>query len=327
MNDTSPGPRRGRCLAALMSLMCFALAAPLIALDAAAGSAPLSPPAHPDNRACLRCHAMVTLAYRDGDTGKLVDLFIDPRGLAESVHGQLTCVKCHAQDYRYYPHPPTATSEQLACVGCHTQDPARSDYPFQAIAAQYAKSVHANSDDPQAQGFGCYSCHDPHGFRVSTVGKPLAEIVQDDNRVCLSCHEQVRDPLSDLHRWLPNREAHWMAVRCVECHTPPAVGADETQRVSHRILPAKESNLTCVNCHSGNQRLLGRLYAYRSREDLARDGLFAKAVFNEAYVVGLSRSPLIDALGLVVIGLTALGLMAHGVGRYRAHQRSRERQP
>jgi len=324
MNDPSPGPRRRRRLAVVSS---FGMAVLLQTLGATAAAPSATAAAPLQDRACLRCHAMATLAYRDDTTGRLVDLFIDPGRLAASVHGKLACVECHAADYRYYPHPQTATGERLDCVGCHQEERAPTDYSFQAITAQYAKSIHANSDDSQTQGFGCHSCHDPHGFRVSPVGKPLGAIVRDANRVCLTCHAQVRDPVSDLHRWLPNRDAHWTAVRCVECHTPMAVSTDETHRVSHQILPAKESNLTCVNCHSGSQPLLSRLYAYRSKEDLARDGLFAKAVFNEAYVVGMSRSPLIDGLGLAVIGLTALGLAAHGVGRYRACQRSRGKQP
>ncbi|WP_295388745.1 cytochrome c3 family protein [uncultured Thiodictyon sp.] len=295
----------------------------LCTLGAAAASA--DPPA--DNRACLRCHGMATLAYRDGITGNLIDLSIDPGRLAGSVHGKVACVKCHAQGYRDYPHPQDARREQLDCVGCHREAHERISYPFEAIAGQFAKSIHATGDDPKLRGFGCHSCHDPHAFRVSTVGKPLGEIVMDDNAVCLSCHAQVTDPLSDRHRWLPKREAHWAAVRCIECHTPIAVGGDGAQRVSHQILAGKESNSTCVNCHSGSQRLLSRLYAYRSQEDLARDGLFGKAVFNEAYVVGLSRSPLIDRLSLAFIGVTALGLMAHGLGRYLAYRRSRGKQP
>jgi predicted CXXCH cytochrome family protein len=319
MNEKPPTPRRGRRLTTAQSSVLAALLVTIGTIDAEPPPT-LDPPT--DNRACLRCHAMATLAYRDGTTGGLVDLFIDPGPWAGSVHGELACIKCHAPDFRYYPHPQSATSEQLDCVGCHRQDQERTDYPFQVIAGQYAESIHATSDDPKARGFGCYSCHDPHAFRVSKVGRPLVQIVRDDNRVCLSCHAEVRDPLRDLHQWLPNRDAHWAAVRCIECHTPIA-GGDEAQRVSHRILPAKESNLTCVNCHSGNQRLLSRLYAYRSKEDLARDGLLAKAVFNEAYVVGMSRSVLIDRLSLILIGLTALGLIAHGFGRYRAYQRSR----
>jgi hypothetical protein len=38
----------------------------------------------------------------------------------------------------------------------------------------------------------------------------------------------------------------------------------------------------------------------------------------------MSRSPLLDALGLSVIGLTLLVLIAHGWGRYRAYRRLRE---
>ena len=94
-----------------------------------------------------------------------------------------------------------------------------------------------------------------------------------------------------------------------------------------QILAAKDSNFDCVSCHSKEARLLDRLYQYRSETELARRGWLSQAVFNEAYVVGMSRSPLLDALGLGVIGLTLLGLIAHGWGRYRAYRRLREDRP
>ncbi|WP_304302905.1 nitrate reductase [Chromatium okenii] len=269
-----------------------------------------------DHNACLRCHAMTTLAYRDLDRNKIVNLSIDSQALAHSVHGKLSCVECHDGEFDRYPHQVDAQNPPLSCVSCHEEkdDAAERHYQFTTIEAEYKQSVHATSDAPEAEGFNCHSCHNPHQFRASQVGEPLANIIHADNQLCLSCHELARA----RHAWLPNQEKHWQAVRCLDCHTPLS---ENGQTVSHQILKAEASNHDCVNCHSKDSRLLNRLYQYRAATNLEHHGWINTAVFNEAYVVGMSRSPLLDRLALGVIGLTLLVLLAHGIGRYKAYQK------
>ncbi|WPL17569.1 decaheme c-type cytochrome, DmsE family [Thiorhodovibrio winogradskyi] len=277
-----------------------------------------------EQRACLRCHGMATMAYRDPESGEIVSLVVDQKAFNHSVHGDQPCSQCHADGYLDYPHAPEQPASELSCVQCHEDHPENTDrVNFTVIEREYQASVHALSDDPEAEGFHCHSCHDPHVFRASLLGRDIPEIVAYDNQICLSCHEQLRDPLSESHAWLPNRDKHWASVRCLECHTPLS---DNGRPVSHEILSAENSNVNCVECHSQGQGLLSRLYQYRSREDIEKQGFFAKAVFNEAYVVGMSRNPLIDRLALFILGLTVLVLAAHGYGRYRAYQALREQQ-
>lgn len=327
-SGTRPGPGLGR-LAAGLSLL-GALFAALPAPGAAAAPAPAAPP---DHRACLRCHAMSTLAYRDPQSGAIVDLAVDPRRLAGSVHGTLACTECHDRGYRDYPHPRALAAQLPDCVSCHQQrkyDQERQPdqaaqterYRFGTIDAEFRQSVHATSTDPAAQGFRCHSCHDPHGFKVSRPGQPIPAIVRDDNRVCRGCHEAPeRPPLAAHHAWLPQPERHWAEVRCLDCHTPVRADAGP---VSHEVRTAAQANRDCVGCHSRESRLLERLYRYRSGEDLATQGWINLAVFNDAYVVGMSRSDTLDRLGLGVLGLTILGLAGHAFGRYRAYRRTRE---
>jgi hypothetical protein len=270
-----------------------------------------------DRHACLRCHAMSNLAYRNPENGDIVDLSIDREGLADSVHGEMACIDCHRRSYRRYPHPDRPAPGDLDCIGCHEDDDRNLSRGWVDIDAEFKRSVHAVSDSPKAAGFNCHSCHDPHRFRPAEVGEPLVEIVRNHNAVCLSCHEELVAPFSNSHDWLPNRDAHWGSVRCVDCHTPVALFA------SHDILPAAESEQNCVSCHSANPRLLARLYHFRSEEDIANRGLLAKAVFNDAYVVGMSRSPALDRLSLIIMGLTVVLLAAHGVGRYLARRANR----
>lgn len=280
----------------------------------------------PENKACLRCHQMATLAYRDPASGKILDLSIDPKALARSDHAELACTDCHHADSKRYPHPASVSRQSLECVACHEEkdDAAERQYRFKTIEEEFGRSIHATSDDPKADGFSCHSCHDPHRFRASAVGQDIASIVREDNQLCLSCHEEVRDPVRDPHTWLPKREKHRESVRCLDCHTPLSENGGP---VSHQILAGEDSNRDCVNCHSRDSGLLSRLYQYRSEQDLAGQGWLSKAVFNQAYVVGMSRSPLIDRLALLIIGIAVLGLGAHGYGRYLAYRRFRADRP
>ncbi|MBK1693325.1 nitrate reductase [Chromatium weissei] len=269
-----------------------------------------------NHNACLRCHAMPTLAYRDANSNKIINLSIDSLALSHSVHGKLACAECHDGQFDRYPHQFDAQNRPLSCVNCHEEkaDAAERHYQFKTIEEEYNQSVHATPDAPELKGFNCHSCHDPHQFRASRIGEPLAKIIHTNNQLCLSCHESARAH----HAWLPNQEKHWQAVRCIDCHTPVT---ENDQTVSHQILKAEASNHDCVNCHSKNSRLLNRLYQYRTATNLEHQGWFNTAVFNDAYVVGMSRSPLLDRLALGVIGLTLLVLIAHGFGRYKAYQR------
>ncbi|MBK1730204.1 cytochrome c3 family protein [Thiococcus pfennigii] len=276
-------------------------------------------------RECQRCHGMATLGYRDPQTWAIVDLFVDPVRFAESAHRELVCVDCHAEDYRGYPHPQVAT-ERKGCTDCHRKNEA-VHAQLARIAAELAASVHgkADPDAADARPLDCSSCHDPHDFRPAGCDEPLAAIVHRHNAICFACHQDRPAVLGGTdvalppHAWLPDREAHWQAVRCVECHTPTAAPA------SHLVQPAAVAARDCVGCHSRSAELLGDLYAYRSEEEIARRGWLSRAVFNEAYVVGLSRSPTIDRLSLIGLAVVAGLLAAHGLGRWLAARARRRR--
>ncbi len=268
---------------------------------------------------CQRCHGMATLGYRDPITREIIDLHVDAAAFAASDHGNMACVDCHDRDYRTYPHALTIADEDLDCVGCHREDREPRGSAYQRIDEEFLRSVHAQSPtdaDPTSKlPMGCHDCHNPHSFRAARPGDDIAAIVSANNAVCLSCHQAVADPLDAAHAWLPNPDRHWTAVRCIDCHAPVA------EHRSHDVLVADQGNRDCVNCHSRNATLLNQLYSYRSETDLAEKGLVAKAVYNDSYIVGMSRSPTIDAIGLGVIALMLLGIGAHAFGRWRVYRK------
>ncbi len=251
---------------------------------------------------CLRCHGMETLAYRDSISGDVVNLYVNPEQYQTSNHKRLECINCHKADYSQYPHPDSVKSENLYCLDCHKDDPKFVPFRFAEIEPDFQNSVHANQAN-----ISCFSCHNPHQFKVSRVGDDISEVVRYDNEICLNCHSEQ---LVISHNWLPNLQLHWRSVRCIECHTPAG------KHFSHKILAAKDSVKNCIECHSKEATLLTSLYKYRSQEDLQKTGWFNKAVFNNAYIIGMSRNETVDFWSLIILLLMIAGLFAHGLGRF-----------
>lgn len=261
---------------------------------------------------CLRCHSMETLAYRDKNTGEVINLYVNAQQYKQSNHKNLECTTCHAAEHNEYPHPASVKQEQLYCLDCHKEDSKFIPYRFTEIEQDFNHSVHV-TESPYK--FSCFSCHNPHQFKISQVGEDLSKIIGYDNGICLNCHTATGQSKSSAtllksHQWLPNPSLHWKHVRCVECHTPAG------EHFSHKILPSEKSVKNCVECHSKEATLLTRLYKYRSQEDLQETGWLNQAVFNRAYIVGMSRNETIDLWSLIILGFTILGLLAHGLGRF-----------
>lgn len=280
--------------------------------------------AHDDSPACMRCHRMRNLAYRDQDSAAVVDLHIAADAYAGSVHAVLACGDCHARGYRHYPHRISSADEALDCAGCHreqaasTTDAAIAD--LEEIAAEFQQSVHLEVAGP---GFSCDACHDVHRFRPLSREVGIATAVRTHNGVCLHCHQaQTLDPPPG-HAWLPRPERHRQAVRCIDCHA--AAGDPQRQYPSHQILPAAASTRDCVACHRRSSTLLNQLYTYRSQQALQASGWLTQALYNEAYIVGMTRNPTLDRISLIVIALLLAGIAAHASGRYLVHRRRQQR--
>jgi len=275
---------------------------------------------------CLRCHSMETLAYRDTATGEIINLYVNLEQYQQSNHKRLECTACHTADYSHYPHPDSVKQENLYCLDCHKEDPKFAPFRFPEIEQAFSDSIHAMNFP--VQEFNCFSCHDPHQFKISRVGEKISEIVSYDNKICLNCHASLlqaplkRKGFGELlikHQWLPNPMLHWRSVRCVECHTP------ETPHFSHQILPADPSVKKCISCHSKEATLLSSLYKFRSQEDLEKTGWFNKAVFNKSYIIGMSRNETVDRWSLVILILTIVSLCAHGLGRVFTKMRNHKK--
>lgn len=180
----------------------------------------------------------------------------------------------------------------------------------------------------------CADCHGGHDVLLLTKLPDTRQIVQQDNKMCISCHnsdlafakfaplkegqkagdkdalKEPRPDLDQIHKWLPNTKLHWQSVRCVDCHT----AMDEEQ--SHEILDKEKAERKCVACHTRDSALAARLYRHLAEEEEQKYGFANSIILANSYVIGATRHPLLDTLVLIAAALMFLGVLGHGALRY-----------
>lgn len=306
-----------------MAAWLTALAAWLAVLPAASAAAPSK---KDGNRACLRCHAMATMAVRDEVTGGIVSLAVDPAKFAESNHRKLQCTFCHSKEFKWFPHPEETSGERLRCLDCHRDDPKLRKRRFPEIGREVAASIHVRK---LGRRFDCFACHDPHTFRLA--GEAAAVRVPAANAVCLGCHAtrerfsaltaRVFPELDVTHAWLPNAPLHWRKVRCLDCHAGRPVRRGEEPALGHRILEAKRAERGCADCHTRDSVLFTTLYRYTAKESRAKLGFVDAALLNDAYVIGATRNVVVDRLWLGALLFAFAGIVVHATLRWRTPAR------
>ena len=256
---------------------------------------------------------------------------LDTVKLGMGVHSTFNCIDCHAMDYETYPHNAELKLEPLmTCIDCHGGDETYASWKFDEIEEEFHKSVHFQQHGEQ---FSCSKCHDQHYYRpTARTSSSLQEIVETNNNMCLSCHDNMiryqlvsgeQNPqIVEIHNWLPNQALHFRRVRCIECHTH----VQDSLLVSHNIMKKEEATRNCVECHSSNSMLQASLYKYqnlRSRTTqgeeqpgiLASIGSVNSSMSNEYYLIGASRIPFLNIIyGLILFG-TIAGIVVHAIFR------------
>ncbi|MBF0624361.1 MAG: cytochrome c3 family protein [Magnetococcales bacterium] len=272
---------------------------------------------------CFRCHGMASLAYLDPATGRMVALHVNRQEMAKSSHAKMKCLDCHGEGFRLYPHDRPTRMETRHCVDCHEGSNNRFQRDkFLRIEREFERSAHFQA---MPDRFDCFSCHDPHSFQGDGKLAGVSDLVKRDNAICQKCHagqgrtgdltQRRFASLDTIHQWLPKTALHWRAVRCIDCHTPHLGG-------SHVILPGQHAERNCVVCHSKDSILLTKLYKFQVQEERQKAGFINGLVLNDAYVIGMTPHRWLDRGGLALLGLTLLGVSAHGLGRYIRYRRA-----
>ena len=279
------------------------------------------------NLKCLECHAEDALMNPPlgiVNLEKLSEVVLDPGTYKASVHGRLACTRCHTDGYTDYPHAANAKESTSNCSDCHSKKTRKIEPEFDlSVHAKHLKST-----------FTCLNCHDPHVMRVAAGLVDPAKIVDQDNRVCLGCHDsnerfakyapakKTRPAIDEIHAWLPNTRLHWKHVRCVECHTPLSKEA----RLSHEILNKSKAEKNCVNCHNADSTLKARLYRHLASEEKHKYGFLNSAFLGTSYVVGATRNQVLDDIVIALVALTLVGSLVHGLLRIIAAWLRRSKQ-
>ncbi len=307
----------GRTFTAVMATAVSLMATLAVAAEPAGPTPEMLEKIRKANEECFSCHSRegVQKPPKEGmDLKKLAGLIQDKEAFKGSDHQRLACTKCHNEGYDEHPHAAGAKDATSTCSDCHSKKATR-------VEKQFEKSVHAKN---LSDKFTCTTCHNPHVMRIAEkLGDP-AKIVQQDNRVCLSCHDsdekfakfapekKLRPLIDDIHDWLPNTRLHWKAVRCVECHTP-AVAAGEP--LSHEIVNKERAEKKCVACHTGDSALRTRLYRHLVKDEQQKYGFINSVVLAKSYVIGATRNPTVDTLMIALTALTLIGVLAHAAMR------------
>ena len=279
-----------------------------------------------ENQKCFKCHGQDYYVYNNPEIERDIrkrmhpDRIVLSDGYYLSNHKTFKCINCHSDEYEEFPHPgELRMEEKYTCLDCHGDDEDWAKYEFEKIYEEFAKSIHSNSFN---ESFSCWMCHNPHTDKNTTrISESLDQTVSYSNNICLSCHADAikymlfseNDSLNivESHEWLTNREAHFLKVRCIECHTEIRGNVF----VEHNILGKEKAVKNCIECHSENSILLKSLYKHKIVEGRKSGGFLNSDVFYGSYVIGANRNKHLANLSLGILILTIGGIFIHSLLR------------
>lgn len=277
-----------------------------------------------ENHDCLKCHGQSYYTFFNDwselDVRKTMptEYRVDSVEFYNASHWNFKCNDCHTEDYKDFPHDGALRMEFInTCIDCHGDDEDWEHFKFEEIDEAFNSSVHSPENLPN---FNCWSCHDPHSYKLNYRNtEDLISTISYNNDACMNCHNSEGkmklhsdEPFQDLaitHEFLPNQQAHYNKVRCLECHGD--LNGDAL--VAHNILPAEESVKNCKECHSQNSMLMASLYRYQSKENRKLYGFYNASILNESYVIGASKNYFLNVFTIVVFALSILSILAHAI--------------
>jgi len=280
----------------------------------------------PQNHKCLKCHSNQSYSFYNGllakEEKKLMNPYyiIDTIALRHGVHNKFDCTDCHSADYATYPHNANLKLEPMNnCLDCHGGDESYATYKFEKINEEFQKSVHYKV---YGDNFTCAKCHSQHTYSTTArTSSDVLEIVDYSNKMCLSCHNDMKryklvsgrenPQLVVVHDWLPNQELHFSHVRCIECHTEVV----DSLMVSHNIQGKDKAVKRCVECHTSNSLLKASLYKYENLQKRSENSSLKTVLSNESYIIGTHQSPVLKLLSILIFLAVLAGIITHTIFR------------
>lgn len=274
---------------------------------------------------CSDCHS--SQGRLANYTDKHINIDVSIHGLARknNVKEAANCVNCHSFHKIQMGDQPTSTLSKLNyyknCIDCH------KDNTNEFLNSIHGKALLKNI----AEAPNCFDCHVEHNFKklpdlsesqLLKMGLHFDVVSKNRMIFCVSCHQDSLKmakfnlkTIENAHKWLPNKEAHWKKVRCVDCHS-----SYEPPNKSHFILPKAQTLKNCVQCHRKNSILLTKLYVHESKKAKSKYGFINGAILNDSYVIGSTRNQYLDKLS-IILGLLVVGFIAiHGLFRWLSNK-------
>lgn len=239
-----------------------------------------------DNESCLSCHNSDSINSEwKTPRGKSLDLHVDTLHYNDSVHQGQSCQSCHqGADETAFEDAPHRFNNDVAsrsCKSCHSE-------VFHEVDKQLESSHHTKTIiEKFGNEFACESCHNAHSFKLPESTDDILAGIHAANEPCFACHNDLKgyEKLTDKklldqdmgHWFLPEKNKHFAAVRCVDCHS-----AGEGTQI-HSITPVEDAVSDCQLCHSEDTALTSSLYKY-SNETKAFS-MLDKGIFDDTELV------------------------------------------
>ncbi|MBE0647900.1 MAG: cytochrome c3 family protein [Bacteroidales bacterium] len=199
------------------------------------------------NKICLTCHKSeqpMVKASRD-------TLFFDLNHLANSVHNNIQCVKCHTGGSRKPGVRPCSDLDRVDCSDCHIE-----------VSNKYFASGHGQAflNNKGERAPYCTNCHGTHNVR-SRFDDTSPTYRGSVPELCGSCHISGGDAnkmtdLKEVNAYLDySKSIHGQGLTqkgllvsavCTDCHTTHNERKESDSLSS--IFPASVG-LTCAKCH------------------------------------------------------------------------------
>jgi len=202
------------------------------------------------NKACLKCHLKDEskgefLITKAGDT-----LHFDLSHLANSVHNNIQCAKCHTGVSYNHGERPCATVDKVDCSNCHIE--VANEYFTSGHGEAY---LHKSKEAPY-----CTNCHGTH-YVKSRFDDTSPTYRGAIPTLCGNCHKKGGDSnkmakLKEVDAYLDySKSIHGKGLTekgllvsavCTDCHTTHHVlkETDSLSSVNPKNVPG-----TCAKCH------------------------------------------------------------------------------
>ncbi len=204
---------------------------------------------------CLGCHGQKGFGTRSAVDGSWRALDVDADALHQSVHGEYSCLYCHA-DIEQLPH--RVDLEEVDCVTCHIEQgegsaPERTPWlqsdslPIVIQTRQYTHSVHAEKKGAKNNAT-CADCHTAHYVFPSDDPRSTVHRLNSPE-TCGKCHEkELEEYRHSIHGASLMTPWKGESATCVDCHSAHRI-AEVDKLSAHRVIVEE-----CGTCHSREVR-------------------------------------------------------------------------